>query len=97
MLVNVLLLFIKARDYYTKMIIVVNYRHGLTIEFPGGSVFVVVDVCFGASNHYLSLVSIKFQMIPLAIVANNVKSALEATDGVGDYVGVVGNTNCSDA
>ena len=68
------------------MLIVLNNFHPLPIQNPWPGVSVEGHVQLRACHHNLRLVS---------IVADDVEGSLEATDGVGEQVGVIRDTNCS--
>ena len=77
------------------MLIVLNNFHPLPIQNPWPGVSVEGHVQLRACHHNLRLVSIEPQLGVVSIVADDVEGSLEATDRVGEQVGVIRDTNCS--
>ena len=79
------------------MIIIIDNRNSVTIQVPGLGVFVEVDVRLGTSDHDFGLFCIKLQLVAFAIMADNEEGTLESTRSVGEHIGVIRDTDCSDA
>ena len=79
------------------MFIVLNNLHPLPIQNPWPGVLVEGHVQLGTCHDNLGLVGIELQLVAVGIVRNDVEGSLEATDRVGEQVGVIRDTDSSGA
>ena len=75
------------------MVILIIHRHCVAIKFPGLSILVELHIMLGARHYNFSFLSIEFELVTFAIVTDTVKTALKAALRVGEYKGIISNTN----
>ena len=78
-----------------EVLIVLHDPNPLAVQSPGACVSVVPHVSFRTGDNNLGLVCIKFQLIAVGVVGNDIKSSLKTTRSVRKQVSVICDTYCS--
>ena len=77
------------------MLIVLNNLDPVSIQDPWPGVSIEGHVQLGTCHYNLRLVCVEPQLVAAGIVGDDVEGSLEATDRVGEQVGVIRDTNSS--